>query len=160
MGFFSEVLILFFAGIFNAWLYARKLRKRNRDWDQILWVLWDFGVIGCGVLVYLNVIPVGLLHTWLPWVQATNGPNWMWNSFQLFGAPVLIDYSALPATAQSGLNTIAALIFLCYFGIYHLGGDFGRMLYGRRSHEGGLWYGLAPLHKPKEAKEAEKSAKK
>ena len=153
MGFMTQIAVLFFAGIFSAWIYSRKLRKRNKDWNQFLWMLWDGAIIVWGLLLYFNVIPIATLVNWIPWVHVANGNDWMWNSFQLLG----IDFGIV---GTATMDPIACILFLCYPAIYHFGGDVGRMLYGRRSTEGGLWWALEPLHKPQSVKDAEKAAKK
>ncbi len=129
MGFLMQILGMFFFGIFNAWLYARKLRKRSVAWSGYLWVLANLGMWAWGVICYLN---------WIP-----GGRAWMWADFFGFNF-----YGA----AFTGTHALALILFLAYPCFYLMGADGGRMMYGKKTYEGGLWWTIDPLKKPKAGK--------
>ncbi|HMF32750.1 MAG TPA: hypothetical protein VKK79_15100 [Candidatus Lokiarchaeia archaeon] len=155
MGFIDQCIGEILLGIFFAWAYARKLRKRNKDWSAFLWMIAVLGMWAWGILVYMDVIPIKVLVGWIPWVRWTPGAtdygkDWMWNCFQLLGAQIGVVY-------DPGLNSIAVILFIAYPMFYSFGGDGGRMLYGRKTYEGGYWWAMAPLRKPKGYKPAQKA---
>jgi hypothetical protein len=130
---------MFFIGIFNAWLYVRKLRKKSVAWSGYLWLLANAGIWAWGICLYLNVIPIQVIT---PWVA--DGNAWMWADF--FG----VNFAGAAFTGTHGLAVILFLAVPCF---YMLGVDAGRILYGRKTYEGGFWWALAPLKKPKAGKE-------
>ncbi|MHA1732771.1 MAG: hypothetical protein ACTSU5_12570 [Promethearchaeota archaeon] len=144
MGFFIQVCAIFVLGFVNAWLYARKLRRRRKDWSAFLLIFTVAGMWAWGGLIYLDVIPIGALVNWLPWVNVTDGKTWMWNALLLFGINLGVTY-------QPGLNPMAAIIFLSYPCFYWIANIIGKYVYGTRTYEGGLWWALSPLKKPRVA---------
>jgi hypothetical protein len=142
MGFATQCITLFFCGFFGALIYARKLRKKTHAWSGYLWMICNFGMWIWGILLYLNLIPIGTFVNWIPWVEVADGREWMWNSFQLLGVDFGLIYTP-------GLDHIAVILFLSYPMWYLMGADGGRMFWGRRTYEEGYWWGLAPLRKPK-----------
>ncbi len=143
MGFLTQCIAMFFLGTFNAWLYSRKLRQRNKDWSAFLWLIANIGMWIWGILIYIEVIPIAQMVNWIPWVNVESGKDWMWNSFQLLG----VDFGIVPSP---GMHSLAVILFLSYPTFYLFGGDGGRMMYGKRTYEGGYWWALAPLKKPKD----------
>ncbi|MHA1730911.1 MAG: hypothetical protein ACTSU5_03165 [Promethearchaeota archaeon] len=145
MGFVTQCILMFLLGTFNAWLYSRKLRARNKDWSAFLWLISNIGMWTWGILLYLDVIPIANLVNWIPWVNVADGKDWMWNSFQLVG----VDFGIVH---QTGMDSLAVIIFLSYPCWYLFGGDGGRMLFGKRTYEEGYWWAIAPLKKPADFK--------
>ncbi len=125
-----QIAGVFFLGVFNAWLYARKLRQRSHVWSAYLWVFANVGMWIWGVINYLN---------WIP-----SGRAWMWADF--FGINFV-------GAAFTGTHALALFLFLAYPCFYLMGYDGGRMAFGRKSYEKGIWWGMAPLKKPKAGKE-------
>jgi len=72
-----------------------------------------------------------------------NGKDLMFNT--LFGFIRVANIS--PDTP--GLDVIAAILFISYFFWYIAAKDFSRMMYGQRTYEGGFWWILKPVKKPK-----------
>ncbi len=130
MGFVMQIIGVFLLGIFNAWLYARKLRKKSVAWSAYLWTLTNLGMWAWGACLYLNFIP--------------GGRTWMWADF--FGMNIV-------GAAFTGTHALALILFLAYPCFYLMGQDGGRMMFGRKTYEGGMWWALAPLKKPKAGKE-------
>ena len=130
MGFIVQIIGMFFLGFFNSWFYVRKLRKRCVAWSGYLWALSNFGMWAWGACCYLN---------WIP-----GGRAWMWADF--FGMNFV-------GAAFTGTHALALILFLAYPCFYLMGADGGRILYGRRTYEGGFWWALAPLKKPKPGSE-------
>ncbi len=131
MGFLLQIIGMFFLGIFNAWLYVRKLRKRSVAWSGYLWVIANLGMWALGISLYLDLIP--------------GGKAWMWSDF--FG----MNFAGQPIF--QGTDALAIVLFLAYPCFYLMGVDGGRMTFGKKTYEGGLWWAVAPLKKPKAGKE-------
>lgn len=68
----------------------------------------------------------------------------MWADF--FGINIVGD-------AFTGTHALALILFLMYPCAYLMGQDGGRMMFGRKTYEGGMWWAIAPLKKPKAGKD-------
>jgi hypothetical protein len=145
MGFVTHCIVMFLCGLIGAYLYSHKLRKKNHAWSGYLAMICIFTVLLWGILIYTEVIPIAAMVNWLPWVDVTNGKDWMWNSFQLIGVDLGVIF-------EPGMNSLAVILFISYPTFYAFGADGGRMLFGRKTYEEGYMWGLAPLKKPKNIK--------
>ncbi len=131
MGFIFQIIGIFLLGFFNAWLYVRKLRKRSVAWTAYLWIIANLGMWALGIVLYLDIIP--------------GGKAWMWSDF--------LGMNVAGQAPFQGTDALAVILFLAYPCFYLMGTDGGRMLYGKKSYEGGLWWAVAPLKKPKVGQE-------
>jgi len=67
-----------------------------------------------------------------------SGEDYMWNT-------LIFNIQVDPAL---DLDSIAALLFLCYIPVYIYAKQISRMCFGRKSYEKGLLWAIAPVKKP------------
>jgi hypothetical protein len=139
MSFIGSIMVCFWFGWFDAFLYRKYLRKRNKGWHFYLGCLTLGGMMVLDVLIYTNVFP------WpqylFPWVQLpagiTNfGKYWMFNPGIMWGSQW--GNPIYPDELEAHIYMIAMLF--CYFVSFREGMNLGRIMYGRLSYERGYWY--------------------
>ncbi len=146
MGFWDSFIILFVLGFFSHYFYIQKDKKKNNR----AWVAHYSLVVVLVVLIYSFCMYVGWMD-WLldiynkiPWIASdpfVSGKDYMWNSFRFIGANPNI-------TSTLDLDSIAALLFLCYIPVYGFAKWLSESLFGRFSNEKGLLWALLPVKKP------------
>lgn len=125
IGFLFSTILLVILGMIVAWVYKRKLRQINKDASVLLGFLimglfWTFGI-----LLYLNILNIGI-----------SGSELMWNfPFNLGIVPT------------ANLHLYAVLFFLSYPLWYLWGLERGYQIWGRRHYQEGALF-LFRLNQP------------
>jgi hypothetical protein len=139
MGFISSILIVFFLGWLNSYLYRKYLRKRNEDWIVFLAVIsiGIFWILDC--LIYFNVLNIIWLNS-LPWINIPltgSGRYFLWNSFMLIGMHPNI-------TPQAGMEIVELALIISYLPWYICGKFLGKILHGYKTYQQGTYWPFRP----------------
>ena len=94
MGFATSFIIISFAGFWSYALYHRYGLSKGHK----LWLAYYAIIIVGGLMLLDTLMLFGLLDfvfpviNQIPWVNFDNGPDFVWNSFQLFGISLLSSF--------------------------------------------------------------------
>lgn len=142
MGFLTSLILMFWVGWVNSYLYRKFLRKRNKDWIVFLAVISILGFWIIDTLIYFDFINMSWLN-FLPWVNIPlegTGKYFMWNSFIVFG----IDFGIIH---QTGMEIIAFFLLISYIFWYYFGSKLGKIIHGYRIYQQGLYMIIRPVKK-------------
>ncbi|MHA1392593.1 MAG: hypothetical protein ACTSRZ_03755 [Promethearchaeota archaeon] len=147
MGFVTTIIIIFFLG-YSCHYFVKPLRPKHKGavaWWSALSTIIPLIV---DILIYNGCFDgiFAWLSSNISWYNVINGKDYMFNTILGF-----IRFGNIPTNAP-GLDGIAILIFISYFPWYSFAKDGGKMMYGWRSFEGGFWWALKPIKKPKGGK--------
>jgi hypothetical protein len=148
VGFLTSYIIITILGVLSHKLY-HTIRPNHKGFIAYYSFFSIFGILLIDVLIYLGVFDFILpMLNQLPWIAADpipDGKDLMWNSLRLIG----INFNIIH---QSGLNSIAVVLFLSYAPWFSMMKDGSRMLFGQKSYQEGYSWALKPLKKPKTQK--------
>jgi len=142
MGFIEGLILSFFAGWLNSYLYRRYLRRRNKDWIVFLAVIFLSALWTIDILIYFEILDMRWLN-FLPWVNIPlidKGKYFLWNSFIVFG----VDFTI---TQQPGMETIASFLLISYLFWYYFGSKLGKVFHGYRPYQQGHFIIFKPMKK-------------
>jgi hypothetical protein len=142
MGYIESLIISFFIGWFNSYLYRKHLRKRNKDWIIFLAIIYLSFIWTVEILISIDLINVRFLNA-LPWINLPlNDPGkyFLWNSFLIFG----VDYGII---SQPGMNIISLFLSASYLFWYYFGSKIGKIFHGYQSYQGGYYLIFRPVKK-------------
>jgi len=142
MGFIEGLILSFFAGWLNSYLYRKYLRRRNKDWIVFLAVIFLTALWTIEILIYFEILDMRWLN-FLPWVNIPlidKGKYFLWNSFIVLG----LDFTI---TQQPGMEIIASFLLISYLFWYTFGSKLGKVFHGYRPYQQGLYLIFRPLKK-------------
>jgi hypothetical protein len=142
MGFIEGLILSFFAGWVNSYLYRKYLRSYNKDWIVFQALIFLFILWTIDLLIYFEVIDMRWLN-FLPWVDIpsmSKGKYYLWNSFIVFG----VDFKI---THQSGMEIIVSFLLLSYLFWYYLGSKLGKVFNGYKTYQQGQYLIYRPVKK-------------
>jgi len=142
MGFIEGLILSFFAGWLNSYLYRKYLRRRNKDWIVFLAVIFLSALWTIEILIYFEILDMRWLN-FLPWVNIPlidKGKYFLWNSFIVFG----LDFAI---TQQPGMEIIASFLLISYLFWYYFGSKLGKVFHGYRPYQQGLFLLFKPMKK-------------
>ncbi len=142
MGFLTSLILMFWVGWVNSYLYRKFLRKRNKDWIVFLAVISILGFWIFDSLIYFEIIDMTWLN-FLPWVDipmVDKGKYFMWNSFIVLG----LDFGI---THQPGMEIIAFFLLISYLFWYYFGSKLGKIFHGYRTYQQGHYMIIRPVKK-------------
>lgn len=140
MSFIEGLIICFFGGWINSYLYSYHLRKNHKG--ALFWIAFIFLslIILSNVLIFYNIFDVGIFRA-LPWINLSSeinlGKYWMFTPGLIVGLPM-----ELPVKNYNGLawDLFAIFFYFSYIFWFIIGQNLGRFMYGRLSYEKGAWY--------------------
>ncbi len=150
MGFMLSYAICFFGAVMMQHRYSRKKVKTDIGWIATRSYLFLAALFVMEFLLCLGVFD-SALRILNPTLPATDTGLYYYFNCILFGWVNL----GIPVQPTTGYYSLAILLCLSYIPIYRDGQGYGRVLYGKRAIQWGLWPILAPLKKPKNYKELE-----
>ena len=142
MGFIEGLILSFFAGWLNSYLYRKYLRRRNKDWIVFLAVIFLSALWTIEILIYFEIFDMRWLN-FLPWVNIPlidKGKYFLWNSFIVFG----LDFAI---TQQPGMEIIASFLLISYLFWYYFGSKLGKVFHGYRPYQQGHFIIFKPMKK-------------
>ena len=142
MGFIEGLILSFFAGWLNSYLYRKYLRRRNKDWIVFLAVIFLSALLTIEILIYFEILDMRWLN-FLPWVNIPlidKGKYFLWNSFIVFG----LDFTI---TQQPGMEIIANFLLISYLFWYYFGSKLGKVFHGYRPYQQGHFIIFRPMKK-------------
>ena len=142
MGFIEGLILSFFAGWLNSYLYRKYLRRRNKDWIVFLAVIFLSALWTIEILIYFEILDMRWLN-FLPWVNIPlidKGKYFLWNSFIVFG----LDFAI---TQQPGMEIIASFLLISYLFWYYFGSKLGKVFHGYRPYQQGHFIIFKPMKK-------------
>ncbi|MCP4764290.1 MAG: hypothetical protein GY870_21125 [archaeon] len=150
MGFFYSYIIISVMALL-AHPLAKKYRPQHKGFVFYWSLLASIGIMIIDCCVYaglFDTLIAGLSN--LPWFDGsiTTGADYMWNSFVIFGVPRYIE----TAGNLGGLNVIGILLILSYPTWFVYWKDLGRQIFGQKKYQGGYFWVLSPVKKPKNYK--------
>ncbi len=150
MGFMLSYAICFFGAAIMQHRYSRKKIKTNIGWIATRSYIFLATLFVMEFLLCAGVFDSALqfLNPNLP--TANTGLYYYFNCI-LFGWVNL----GIPVQPNTGYYTLAILLCASYIPIFRDGQGYGRVLFGKRWTQWGLWPIVAPLKKPKNWKELE-----
>lgn len=153
MGFFTSIILISFFGFFSHYFYRKYGILRGK-----MGVIFYYSLLFIIIILLLDIFTYfGVFNfifhvlNLIPWVSITNGKDFMWNSFQLFGINWNIDIT------QPGLDYIALLIFSSYPVWFKFFKDLSRKIYGgnrRKPYERGMSFLFSKKDYPKKENNA------
>jgi len=139
--FVKSIILLVILGYYCNFFYIYKgKRAKNHAWAAMYSEVVVLFFVITGILMYTNVlgfIPAVLNN--LPWLQDDpflHGADFMWNSLRLIG------FSSNIAVTPD-LHRFAIIIIFSYIPVYIFGKLFGEFMFGRRTYERGVSWGLS-----------------
>ena len=142
MGFIEGLILSFFTGWLNSYLYRKYLRRRNKDWIVFLAVIFLSALWIIDILIYFEIIDMRWLN-FIPWVNIPlidKGKYFLWNSFIVFG----LDFTI---TQQPGMEIIASFLLISYLFWYYFGSKLGKVFHGYRPYQQGHFIIFKPMKK-------------
>ncbi|MGV9199109.1 MAG: hypothetical protein ACOC4M_09735 [Promethearchaeia archaeon] len=141
MSFIGTLIICFWAGWINSYLYSYHLKKKHRGalfWCAFLFlstlIIFDF-------LIFYDLFDVHIFSLIFPWIHFPKGlaagRYWLFTPGLLLGNPLEI-----PVENYQGLvwEVFAFINYISYIFWFIIGQNLGRFMYGRRTYEKGAWY--------------------
>lgn len=157
MGFFTSFLFICILALFSHSLY----HKYGLPEGHLAWIYYfSLSVVGTfliiDALIYLGIFDfIFPLINQIPWVDISNGKDFMWNSFQLIGINFNINHDG------PGMGWLALLLFLSYPMWYGFFKNLSKIIFGgSKPYQEGVWYIFKPTKKPKENDHVAKTPRK
>jgi hypothetical protein len=141
MGFILSILLLVILGYYCNYFYIYKgKRAKNHAWAAIYSEIVVLVFLVGSILMYTNVLGfIPALFNNLPWMSGTeflHGADFMWNGMRLIGISSNI-------AVTTDIHKIAVVLFFTYVPTYIFGKLFGEFMFGRRTYERGVSWGLS-----------------
>ena len=154
MSFIEGMILCFIFGWLNSYLYSYHLSKKHKGFLFWFELFFLSSLIIFDVLIYTNIINAQWF-TIIPWIRIPDtiqymnfGKYWLFTPGLIIGIPL-----ELPVMTYNGFvwNVYAIIFMGSYVCWWSLGQNLGRIMYGRKDFERGIWYLLKPVKKRKNA---------